>query len=286
MKNIKVLTLIAFSSLIVLNGCRKDKDEVVEIDNSTVSSTDNSVAESLFGDMKKVVEEAADDEGQSGKKASYSFGVCATVTTLPAWTSPTFPKTMEIDFGPTNCTGTNGVNRRGKLVVTLTDHFRNSGSVLTVQPQNYFINDIKVEGTKTITNNGYNASNNLSYGVNVSNAVITYTDNSTITWNSIRTTEWIDGDSTTLFTHGIAGICDDVYSVTGSGSGVNRNGLSYTVQITSPLVKQVCCRWLVSGSLDVLPQGFATRSVDYGAGICDNDATVTINGNVYNISMW
>ena len=117
--------------------------EVVELDNSTVSSTDNSAAENLFADMKKVVEEAADDEGQSGKKASYTFGSCASVSTTPAWTSPTFPKIMEIDFGPTNCFGANGVNRRGKLVITLTDHFRDSGSVLTVQPQNYFINDIK-----------------------------------------------------------------------------------------------------------------------------------------------
>ncbi len=286
MKNLKLTGLVLFSIVLTTYSCRKDKSEVVEVDNSTISSTDNSSAENLFSDMKKVVEEAADDEGQSGKKAGYSFGACATVSTVPAWTNSTFPKVMEIDFGANNCAGSNGVNRRGKLVVTLTDHFRDSGSVLTVQPQNYFVNDIKVEGTKTITNNGYNASSNLSYNVNVSNAVITFTDNTTITWNSVRTTEWIAGDGTTLFTHGLAGICDDVYSVTGSGSGVNRNGLNYSVVITSPIIKQVCCRWLVSGSLDVLPQGFATRSVDYGGGNCDNKATVTINGNVYNISMW
>jgi len=193
---------------------------------------------------------------------------------------------MEIDFGSTNCAGAYGINRRGKLVVTLTDKYRNVGSVLTVQPQNYFINDVKVEGTKTITNNGYNASNNLVYIVNVTNAVITYTDNTTLTWNSTRTNEWIEGDSTTLFTHGLSGICDDIYLITGAANGVNRNGLAYTVTIITPLRKEVCCRWVVSGSLDVIPQGFATRTVDFGLGICDNQATVTINGNVYNVSMW
>ena len=269
-------------------SCKKDK-EVIE--NSTISSTDNGAAENIFADMKKVVEEAADDEGQSAKfsgndkSGAFTFGASATVTTVPAWGDTTFPKVMTIDFGSTNCTGSYGVNRRGKLVVTLTDRYRNAGSVLTVQPQNYYVNDIKVEGTKTLTNNGYNASNHLEYTVDVSNAVITYTDNTTLTWNSTRTNEWIEGDSTTLFTHGLAGICDDVYLITGSANGVNRNGLNYSVNITSALRKEVCCRWVVSGSLNVIPQGFATRIVDFGNGNCDNQATVTINGNVYNVSM-
>ena len=279
--------LVLIVVAITVSSCKKDEKEIIILDSSTVSSNDNSAAESLFSDMKRVVEEAADDEGQSGKKSGYTFGACATVTTVPAWTATTsWPKVMTIDFGTTNCAGSYGVLRRGQLIVTLTDRFRNAGSVLTVEPQNYYVNDAKIEGTKTLTNNGYNANNNLEYGVDVSNASVTFVDNSVITWESTRTTEWIEGDSTNLFTHGISGICDDVYLVTGSGSGVNRDGLSYSVNITSPLRKEVCCRWLVSGSLDISPQGLAVRSVDYGAGTCDRYATVTISGNVYNIAMW
>jgi hypothetical protein len=288
MKTNNFLTLIALSTLIVFSSCRKDKD--VDVDNSTQSSKDNGDAENIFLDIKKVVEEAVDDEGQTAKFGNegkaYTFGACATVNTVPAWGNPTFPKTMTIDFGPTNCTGYNGVNRRGQLIITITDHYRNAGSVLTIQPQNLYINDVRIDGTKTLTNNGYNSNNHLEYTVQVSNAVITYTDNSTISWNSTRTNEWIAGDSTTLFTHGIPGICDDVYIISGSANGVNRNGLAYSVNITSPLRKEICCRWIVSGVLDIIPQGFATRTVDFGAGACDNNATVTINGNVYNINMW
>ncbi len=287
MKNNKLITVITLTTFLVMFGCKKDETTVV--DNSTISSKDNSAAENLFADIKKVVEEAADDEGQSARTAgssAYSFGGCATVSISPAWGDTTWPKVMEIDFGPTNCQGAYGINRRGKLTVTLSDRYRNLGSVLTVQTQNYHINDVKVEGTKTLTNDGYNVNNNLEYIVDVNNAVITYTDNTTLTWSSTRTNEWIEGDSTTLFTNGLAGICDDVYLITGSGSGVNRNGLAYAVNITAPLRKEVCCRWVVSGSLDVVPQGFATRTVDFGTGACDNQATVTINGNVYNVQMW
>ena len=290
MKNLKLMTLITISSLLLVYSCKKDEEEIP--DSSTISSKDNSAAENLFADIKKVVEEAADDEGQSAKysgndkSGNYTFGACATVTTIPAWGDTTFPKVMTIDFGSTNCTGVNGVNRRGQLIVTLSDRYRNLGSVLTVQPQNLYINDVRVDGTKTLTNNGYNSSNNLEYTVQVSNAVITYTDNTTLSWNSTRTNEWIAGDSTNLFTHGLAGICDDIYLITGSASGINRNGLAYSVNITSPLRKEICCRWISSGTLDVVPQGFATRTVDFGTGACDNQATVTINGNVYNVQMW
>ncbi len=287
MKYNKLFLILGLLSLLFINSCKKDNETV--IDNSTVSVKDNGAAENLFADIKRVVEEAANDEGQTArgeKSGSYTFGNCATVTINPAWVDTTWPKTMEIDFGATNCTGTYGINRRGKLVVTLTDRYRNLGSTLTVQPQNYYINDNKVEGTKTLTNLGQNANGNLEFKVDVVNGLITYTDNSTITWASSRINEWIAGDSTSLFTHGLAGICDDVYMITGSANGVNRKGLSYTVTITSPLRKEVCCRWLVSGTLDLVPNGFATRTVDFGTGNCDNDATITINGNTYNVQMY
>lgn len=279
--------------LIVLTfiGCNKENDDII-IDNTSTSARDNATAENMFADIKKVVEEAADDEGQTNKntgnpnKTGYTFGSCATVSINPAWIDPNWPKVMEIDFGATNCTGVYGVNRRGKLIVTLTGKYRDSGTTLTIQTQDYYVNDIKVEGTKTITNNGYNSNNNLEFTVSVNNGQITYQNNTTTTWATSRTNEWIEGDSTTLFTHGFAGICDDVYLITGSANGVNQKRNPYTVTITSPLRKEVCCRWLVSGTLEIVPNGLDPRIVDFGSGDCDNQATVTINNNTYNIPMF
>ena len=285
MRNLRLVTVLFISLFLMINGCKKDKTVVV--DSSTTSAKDNSTAENFFGDIKRVVEEAVNDEGQSSKSSAYSFGNCATVSINPAWIDTlTWPKVLTIDFGTTNCTDVYGINRRGKLVVTITGRYVNSGSVLTVQPQNYFVNDIKVEGTKTLTNNGLNANNNLQFTVQVTNGKITYTDQSFTTWSSTRYNEWVEGDTTNFFTHGLAGVCDDVYLITGSANGVNRNGLAYTVNITSPLRKEICCRWIVSGKLNVVPSGLATRSVDFGTGACDANATVTINGNVYNVLMY
>lgn len=285
MKNKYLLFSFIVISITSLS-CRKDKGEN-KIDNQTTSMRDNALSQNMFDDVKKVVEEAADDEGSSTAKSGYFFGACGSVSISPNWIDSTqyWPKTMTIDFGTTNCLGNDGINRRGKLIVTLTDRYRNTGSVLSVQPQNYYINDYYVEGTKTITNNGRNGANNLSFTVKVMNGKITSPTGEITTWNSTRTNEWIAGESTTWFLNGLSGICDDIYLISGTANGINKAGLPYTVNITSPLRKEICCRWIVSGSLDIIPSGLLTRSVDFGTGTCDNLATVTIAGNSFIVPM-
>lgn len=281
-KNLSLLMLIVVSTSLIIFSCKKDEKEEEQIDNQTTSSQDNALSQNMFDDVKKVVEEAAKDEGNTNK-SGFFFGTCATVSISPNWidSAQYWPKTMTIDFGTSNCTGTDGVNRRGVISVTLTDRYVNTGSVLTVQPQSYYINDHLIEGAKTITNNGRNASNNLSFTVQVTNAKITFPTGGYTTWNSSRTNEWVAGESTP----GLFGLCDDVYLITGSANGVNRNGLSYTVSITSPLRKELCCRWLVSGVIDIAPSGLLTRTVNFGAGNCDATATVTIAGNTFTFLM-
>jgi len=290
MRLLKKTTTVAIL-LIVIISCKKDEKTT---DVETFSSQNNITAENLFADVKRVVEEVANDDGESNKSLKegdksnkYSFGSCATVTMDSAWADSTiWPKIITIDFGNTNCTGYYGINRRGIITISLTDRYKNAGSVLTVQLNNYYVNDYKVEGTKTLTNNGRNTNNNLSYSVKVDNGKITTPGGKIIQWASTYTSEWIAGESTDLFTHGLNGLCDDVYLVTGNGNGVNQNGLAFTASIPSPLRKEICCRWIVSGSYEILPQGLSKRTINFGNGTCDNDATVNINGNTYSLKMF
>lgn len=294
MKTLKIskkVIVVALTLPLVFVSCKKDKEKDPEPqpDYSTNSTADNWVAETMFEDVRKVVVEVVDDEGKSAsQKSNFTFGNCATISISPAWNDTlTWPKTLTIDFGTTNCMGNDGRNRRGIITVTISDRYRNPGSVLSVQLQNYHVNDHKIEGTKQITNNGRNSNNNLSFSVQVSNGQITYPNNGGVaTWASTRTNEWIAGEATTLFTHGLAGICDDVYLITGSANGVNRGGLAYTMQITSPLRKEICCRWLVSGTIDINPSGMLTRTIDFGNGACDQNASITIAGYTFNFMMY
>ncbi|MBI4645713.1 MAG: hypothetical protein HY738_03710 [Bacteroidia bacterium] len=268
------LALILAGSLLLTSSCRKSRLN----NKDTTTASDNTAVENLFDDIYQSVEETS-QENTTKLLNEYTFGNCATVTVTPAWPDTTFPKTVTIDFGTSYCTGTDGRERKGKIVYTMTGRYRSQGTVITVTPQDFYIDDYKVEGTKTITNNGRNSNNNLSYTVTVSNAKITTPDNKEITWNSTRIREWIEGGNTQYV------ILDDVYSITGSASGVNREGRSFTVTITEALRIELDCRWIVKGKVEIVPDELKTRVVDYGDGTCDNDATVTIGDREFTIQL-
>jgi hypothetical protein len=42
---------------------------------------------------------------------------------------------------------------------------------------------------------------------------------------------------------------------------------------------------MTSGTVDVTPDGFKTRTVDFGNGACDDDATYTVNGQTISFKL-
>lgn len=262
----------------VFIGCRKDKDE----DNDTSTAGDNAFAESTFNDVVNISDEA----GYSGSVSNYRLGngdgiltTCATVTFDSLNTAD--QDTIHINFGSTNCACNDGRNRRGEILVYYSGHYRDSASTHTITFNNYFVNDNQVLGTKTVVNNGHNAAGHLVYSITVSGQIILANNGGTITWNSTRQREWTAGETTMAWS-------DDMYSVTGSASGTGANGHSFTVNITSPLIRNMavgCRRHFVQGTFDLTPDNKPTRTVDFGTGACDNIATVTINGHTYTITL-
>jgi hypothetical protein len=79
--------------------------------------------------------------------------------------------------------------------------------------------------------------------------------------------------------------------ITGSASGTTANGRSFTCNITSQLVRDfggctIAKRHpFIQGTLQFTPGEKATRTIDFGQGTCDLDATVTIKGKTYNITL-
>ncbi len=261
----------------IFTSCRKNKDE--EKDTDTSSASDNALAEGTYNDVNNIA-----DEASTGSLSSYfitniseeksALSTCAVITN----DTTVSPRILTIDFGATNCLCGDGRNRRGKINVSYTGRYRDSASTHTITFTNYYVNDNQILGTKTVTNNGHNSSGNLSYSIVVNGQIIKASGGGTITWTSTRTREWIVGELTPIWS-------DDVYLITGSANGTNAAGVSFNMAITSALRKEIGCRHFVSGSLTLTPSGKPTRYVDFGTGACDDQATVTINGNVYNITL-
>jgi hypothetical protein len=266
---LKHLSLVTTFSLLALVSCRKE-DKTDPTDFDYTSAIDNARAEDYFADMLNAVDDAADANGL--RDANDACAPTVTFDTL------VMPHTLTIDFGTVNCTTTSGRMRRGMLNVTFTGRYRDVGTVITITPQDYYVNDNHVEGTKTVTNMGLNGDGDPYFTVAVSGTVTAGDGSWTATHQAARTRTWIQGDDTLT-------PLDDVYLITGGGSGVNRNGVAYTVTITQALRVAVGCAWITAGTVEITPQNKPTRTINYGNGSCDGTFSVTVNGNTFSVTL-
>lgn len=196
---------------------------------------------------------------------------CLTVTVYENEDGLFWPRSWTLDYGTENCTCYFGNSKRGKINVTLSDWWRNEGSLREISFEDYYFNDNQLEGLKTILNTGLNESGNLTFTTNVSDAKLTYTDSTSISWTCEKYSELVEGSETLVF-------ADDVWAVTGSGSGIDLDGNAYTMEIIAPLIYQNGCFNPVSGTVEIVTEGQPDKVLDYGEGECDNLMTVTQDG--------
>lgn len=270
MLNSKHLSLAAFT-LLMLAACKKDKEDSDPVDLDYTAASDNARAEDDFDDMMTQVDAAASDRGLRDMEDG-----CTPTITID---TVAMPHTMDIDFGTVNCTANNGRLRRGVLHVTFTGRYRDQGTVITITPQNYYVNDKHVEGTKTITNMGLDQNGHLYYTI-VVDGTITAADGSwSHSHHAERTRTWIAGSDTPEWN-------DDIYSITGGGYGTNRHGVHYTTTITSALrVEHACAYRVTAGVVEIHPDNKPVRTIDYGTGSCDGTITVSVNGHTFTVTV-
>lgn len=271
----KFVPALLILSIAFVSACKKNRDDL----NDTTTASDNEQSETFSNDVMNIADNAA-KTGESGARTSEAQEVyealsqCATVT----HDSVSNPRILTVDFGTTNCQGADGRNRRGKIIVSYTGRYFEIGSVKTMNFDNFYRNDNKIEGTRVITNNGLDAQGRMNWTINAQNMKIIKSNGKIHTWNSVRTRTMLAGNDTKTWT-------DDVYEISGSSTGVNANGLNYTANITKPLHRALSCRWIDSGTIEITPEERATRTVDFGNGNCDDQATVSVRRKTRNITL-
>lgn len=270
--------MLVLSLAVAITSCKKDKDEP---DTDTDVANDNSFAERTYDDVKSMADQAGDNGSLSTYRVEGYTGILSNCATITNNTTAT-PHILTIDFGAVNCICNDGKSRRGKIIISYQGAYRDSGSTHSISFDNYYVNDYKVLGTKTVKNLGHNSSNQLVYSVDVNGSIINPSGQS-MNWTSQRTRTWVSGEYT-------LGVLNDEYDITGTASGTSFAGTSFTANITSPLHIKLSCfsqftSLITQGTFDLIPSGKATRTFDFGSGTCDNIATVTINGNTYTITL-
>lgn len=265
-----------FTLALLFSSCGKKAEIETAVNNEEATAQNKEEADAVGNETQNIIDAAAKN-GSSivGRIGSSSFieiseaSQCATITRDTTATI----RTIIIDFGTSNCLCNDNRYRRGKIIVTHTSNYFDDGSVKKITFQDFYRNDNKLQGTRVVTNKGLNSSGNKHWEVVETDMIITKLDGKIHTWNSTRDREMLSGSATPYVW------LDDEYQITGAASGVNQNNVNYTSLITTPLHRNMNCNWIDKGVIEFENNKGAKRTIDYGNGLCDAIATITVTSS-------
>jgi hypothetical protein len=277
----KISSMAIISAICVIFSCR---DEHVTIDD-TKDISEETVTDSYFQDMDDMAGVAIEAPSQDNFGGRISgtitvedqrFKCTGTVVTLTRAenSTPDHPiGTIVVDFGA-GCTDQKGNIRTGKLTFAYSGRRMFVGSTVTITPDNYTINGIKLEGTRVMTNVQSNNSSSPRYSVVLTGGKATFPDKTVAERESTITWEWLRGAEPQL-----------IIDQTSIASGKTRDGKSYVLTLNSDLKYKRFCGIAVEGIKKYVIDGKREILINYGDGTCDKTVTITANGKTRTITI-
>lgn len=292
------LALLACSAL-VWAACTKNgssNSATASVANTTVAAQADASADETFngvtanvmtmnvnGEALGAVDDSTSSFRQAIAKASLAgvttFGPGDTTSgTISISVSPetpgVFPKTVTLSFG-SGFTDLWGNTYGGSISMVFTGPLSIAGNSVTTTFNNYTVDSVGITGTHIITNASTTGA--ISFNIQIQNAKVTV-GSFWVEWNATHTWTLTAGAATPRYPF------DDVYSVTGSGGGSTSNSFTWTSTIETALTKAYICPWFEAGTVKVATN-YGTGVLDYGAGTCDNQATVTVGDSTRAITL-
>jgi hypothetical protein len=267
-------------------SCNKDKEEnAMTVDeamaNAKIDIASDDVSDIIEGQFDATMDNATTGKSIGSENASPNLPDCVSVVRTPAIGTLITPGTLvtkTITFGTatTGCPMPNGNVLRGTILISFTFQPTATTHTINYTFDNFYHNDIKLDGTKTFTRT-------LSTGTNVHPIVVmtmdmtaTFPNGNTLHRVGTRTREIVEGFGTPLI------FADNIYRITGEWTTTFPNTTVQTSTITTPLLVKMSC---VAVNKPLLVKGIITfvrnnntATLDYGNGDCDNLAVFTING--------
>ena len=266
------ITVFLISAAMMIQSCENNGGEISSEDTAIIQ--DDALSAELFEDIFNETDLILEDQFNALKGEKKD--TCKTVN-MEKLDSDRRRITINYDRG--NCKDFHERVKRGKIIITTSGKYRNEGFTRTVTFENYYVNDFKVEGTKTIINQGLNDNENVIYYVKLKNGNITTPEGKVITKEYEKTREWVKGYETPLYKW------DNEYRITGKATGTNRNGISYIRTINEPLYLSATCRFILSGTVEIKQDDKPSVLIDYGNGECEDQATATVNDKTSEIRL-
>ncbi len=266
----KSFSLLALFAILIMafTSCTVDEKKAVPL-NDIDLAIEEVFAEDIMEDVMTESYDILFDAFEYGilKSDEEAEGPKCRTKTIEYPEGEPWPKVVTLDFGE-ECIDGRGDVRSGKIIITKVGVLKEEGSTRSITFDNYYVNGNKIEGTKTLTNEG-RTDGFIVFSIEVSKSKILRNDGTVITRDGLKTRAWIEGEETRESR-------DDVFLINGMIDKVLRDGLEITKSIDM-LVRARNCRFPLSGIVTLtLADGTYLCTIDYGEGECDKWATVTI----------
>jgi len=300
--NMKSLSAATVAGILMLTSCSKNNDVLNSVDSQNVNSESVSSSTSdEASDLGNSVITNISDSKLAGARVAGSVIITgldgkdgrlkgATITISGTGTKAAPSGTITIDYGTTGIT-TNGVTRKGQIIITYVGRRLQPNSTRTISFNGFSRNSVAITGTYAVTVNDSTLTNtDLKATLNhATNITLTFPDNTTITRVASFTEVWDYIIATPLqstITH----------KANGGASGTTRKGAHYEMAITKDIVFRADCfaagmALPISGTkiISVTTASGATPVVytlDFGSGVtCNNTCTVSFNGRTKTVTV-
>lgn len=264
-----MFSLIIGLLLLTIVSCSNESSNQEDFTSTEVISS----AELQFSDETEMISEEimsiaedvyAVDEISSTSKGDYQSDYlpeCVIINKVLTENS----KEITLDFGE-GCELPTGNILSGIVYLHYAKDMEVAAKAIELTLDNFAFNGVTVEGSANIERVRSNENGNPQGTVNATFEA-TWPNGQTASFVGTRTREWIEGFGT-----GFWG--DNVFLITGKRTYTSRAGNEFVKEVTSPLRRELSCRFIVSGVLEISRLG-NTVSLDFGEGSCDAKGTFT-----------
>ena len=293
----KAMFGIVLIGLVTFSSCKKS-DCTADSDDDTTEAADQSSAETISNDILSIGSMVTDENNQ-GNMALRESGTAGSLASCAVIKRDTVLRIDSVFFSNSSCL--DGRVRNGILVFDYSSsvngarHYRNPGFICEVRSIGYTVDGHAVNiVSKRIENTtpypieaGVNLTWTIKGQINVVNERGTHELSFTRYKTLLNTSDAnvYHGQSTPI-SWNLAKI-----AISGEANGTGAGRHSFSMKITKALVRDFggCLinnkHPFIEGTMEFTPNNRATRTVDFGNGNCDNEATVTVKGKTKTITL-
>ena len=181
--------------------------------------------------------------------------------------SGTYPKVITLNYGSANQQDKFGINRRGKIQVSILSAKVTKGD-MKIGFDDFYLNDTRILGELSSTYVG--SSTGDDYNLVLGNPCKIANGNGTMSYGGSWSLKMTSGKST-------FDVFDDTYTLNEQTTGQDFDGRSYSASSTTDYTLDFSCRWIVvAGAGEVKPNNIADQKLDMGSGSCDGIVEVEV----------